>query len=115
MVEEIRALCKQQGISLTKLEQKLGFGNGVIGRWDKSKPSYDRIVKVADALGVSVSDITGEGIKKELTPNWDELRKLTPDQYKNAYREMTDSELYIMMADIANELKSRAEGGEGHK
>ena len=63
MVEKIRKLCKKQGTSLTKLEQQLGFGNGVIGRWNKSKPSYDRLEKVANALGVPVSALTGEGQK----------------------------------------------------
>lgn len=99
MVEEIRALCKQQGISLTKLEQKLGFGNGVIGRWDKSKPSYDRIVKVADALGVSVSDITGEGIKKEPTPNWDELK---PEDIKSLLERMSRDQLLDVIAAATN-------------
>lgn len=116
-VDNIRAACQKQGTTLAEVERALGIGNGVIAKWEKKKgsPPYDRIIAIAEHLRVPVSDITGEGIKKELTPNWDELRKLTPDQYKNAYREMTDSELYIMMADIANELKSRAEGGEGHK
>ncbi len=65
MVEKIRELCKKQGTSITKLEQKLKFGNGVIGRWDKSKPSYDRLEKVANALGVPVSELTGEGQKNK--------------------------------------------------
>lgn len=65
MVEKIRELCKKQGTSLTKLEQQLGFGNGVIGRWNKSKPSYDRLEKVANALGVPVSYLTGEEQKEK--------------------------------------------------
>ena len=66
MVERIRELCKKQGTSITKLEQSLGFGNGVIGRWGKSKPSYDRVEKVANALNVSVSYLTGEAEQKEI-------------------------------------------------
>ena len=65
MVERIRELCKQRGTSITKLEQSLGFGNGVIGRWNKSKPSYDRVEKVASALGVPVAYITGETAENE--------------------------------------------------
>jgi len=73
MVDKIRELCKKQGTSLTKLEQQLGFGNGVIGRWNKSKPSYDRLEKVANALGVTVSDLTGEGQKNSPAPEGAEL------------------------------------------
>lgn len=47
------------------MEQQLGFGNGVIGRWNKSKPSYDRLEKVANALGVPVSYLTGEEQKEK--------------------------------------------------
>ena len=60
MVDKIRELCKQNGTSIFKLEKQLGFGNGVIGRWDKAVPNYERLSAVASALGVSVSDLTGE-------------------------------------------------------
>ena len=60
MVEKIRALCKEKGISIFALEKQLGFGNGVIRRWDTSAPSYERVSAVADALGVTVAELTDE-------------------------------------------------------
>ena len=60
MVDKIRELCRQNGTSIKQLEKDLGFGNGVIARWSKSKPSYERLAKVALALNVSVSDLAGE-------------------------------------------------------
>lgn len=71
MLDKIKALCKEKKTSISKLEKQLGFGNGVIGRWDKSVPSYERLAAVANALDVQVSYLTGEtddpsaGIKKE--------------------------------------------------
>lgn len=71
MLDKIKALCKEKKTSVAKLEKQLGFGNGVIGRWDKSVPSYERLAAVASALDVSVAYLTGEtddpsaGIKKE--------------------------------------------------
>lgn len=59
MVSKIRELCKQNKTSIAALERQLGFGNGVIGRWDKSVPNYDRLCAVANALGVSVAELTG--------------------------------------------------------
>lgn len=74
MLDKIKALCKEKKTSISKLEKQLGFGNGVIGRWDKSVPSYERIAAVANALDVQVSYLTGEtddpsaGIKKDPIP-----------------------------------------------
>lgn len=70
MVDKIRELCKKNGTSIFKLEKQLGFGNGVIGRWDKAVPNYERLSAVASALGVTVAELTGEadekGIKNSL-------------------------------------------------
>lgn len=73
MLDKIKALCKEKKTSISKLEKQLGFGNGVIGRWDKSVPSYERLAAVANALDVPVSYLTGEiddpsaSIKKDPT------------------------------------------------
>lgn len=53
-VELIRKLAKEKGISLTKLEEILGFGNGTIGKWIKQSPSVDKLSAVANYLSVSL-------------------------------------------------------------
>lgn len=53
-VDIIRKLAKQKGVSLTKLEEILGFGNGTIGKWAKQSPSCDKLGAVADYLSVSL-------------------------------------------------------------
>ena len=57
MLEVIQSLCKDQGISVFKLEKELGFGNGTIYKWEKSSPSIEKVQKVADYLKVSVDRI----------------------------------------------------------
>lgn len=61
-VEIIRALCKKKKTSLTRLEEKLGFSNGYIGKITKrpSSPPYERLVAIANELEVTVPDLTGE-------------------------------------------------------
>lgn len=61
-VETIRALCKKKKTSLTRLEEKLGFSNGYIGKMAKrpSSPPYDKLVAIANELGATVSDLTGD-------------------------------------------------------
>ena len=36
LVEKVKKLCEERGISVPKLEKELGFGNGAIYNWDKS-------------------------------------------------------------------------------
>ena len=86
MVDKIRELCKKNGTSIFKLEKQLGFGNGVIGRWDKAVPNYERLSAVASALGVTVADLTGEadekGIKKDPIQKDEADNRMNPDYLK---------------------------------
>lgn len=73
MVDKIRELCKKNGTSIYKLEKQLGFGNGTIGKWAKApkSPPYAKLTAVATALGVPVTELTGEAApaaKKEPAP-----------------------------------------------
>lgn len=108
MVERIRELCKQRGTSITKLEQSLGFGNGVIGRWSKSKPSYDRIEKVANALDVSVSYIVGDTdqTEKPATVSGDELDETTRE-IMNILSDLTPEELALAKVRLLKIKESR--------
>lgn len=58
--EVIKNLCDKNGISVTALEAKLGFGRGSIGKMRSSQPSIKRIQKIADYFGVSVDYLMGD-------------------------------------------------------
>ena len=66
-VNNIRAACKSQGITLAELERSLKIGNGVIARWEKQKgyPPYDRLIEIASFLNTPVSRLIG---KEQETP-----------------------------------------------
>lgn len=51
--------------------------------------------------------LTGEGQQKSSLPDGRELKKLTPDNFKVAYSDMSLSELHTMMADIMEEIQGR--------
>ena len=59
MVERIRTLCKEKGISVAELERRCGIGNGIVARWKTSKPAYDRLAAVASELEVTVDYLRG--------------------------------------------------------
>ena len=54
MLDKIKELCREKGISISQLEQSLGFGNKAIYKWDEQTPGIDRVKKVADYFGVTV-------------------------------------------------------------
>ena len=96
MVEKIKELCKENKVSVLKLETSLGFGNGTIGKWKKHTPSHDKLKKVADFFGVSVDYILGNTDTKEKDPVisdevseqrkrlMEQLSSLSPDQLDQA-------------------------------
>ena len=59
LTEQIHELAKQNGTSFSGIEKALHFGNGTIRAWDQSKPSYDKVVAVADFFGVSIDTLVG--------------------------------------------------------
>lgn len=60
MLEKIKTLSKEKGISINKLEQDCGLKSGAVYHWNDSKPSYDKVITVAKYLGVSVEELTGK-------------------------------------------------------
>ena len=59
LVERIRRLCLEHGISVRQLELRTGLAERTIGRWNDNKPSIDKVEKVADYFGVSIDYLLG--------------------------------------------------------
>lgn len=57
MVEKIRAICKEKGIAVSRLEKDLGYANGYLNPKKAESLRKDRIVEIANYLGVSEKDI----------------------------------------------------------
>ena len=81
LVEFIRASCKNQGSSITKMEKDLKFANGTVGKWANGKryPPKDKLLLVSNFLRISIEELMGEE-KKEKPNTLDgiELEKLSP-------------------------------------
>lgn len=54
LVENIQFLCDKHKTNFKNLEKNLDLSNGTISRWNTSKPSYDKVVKVANYFNVSI-------------------------------------------------------------
>ena len=57
MIDTIKDLCRINRISVSELEELLGIGKNTIYRWDKSSPSIDKVIKVADYFEISLDEL----------------------------------------------------------
>lgn len=54
ILQRVESLCKEKGVSISRLEKDCGIGNATIKKWDESVPRIDTLKKVADYFGVSI-------------------------------------------------------------
>ena len=95
LVEYLRKLCKENGTSLTKIEELFGWANGTIGKWSKNKklPSHDRLKAIADHFDKTVAEIIGEeGEVMNLVLPEQSTRGMTPEEREAHYRGLHLSE-----------------------
>ena len=57
--ERIKALCKNNGVTINKLEKTLGFGTGYVAKLNNSVPNTAKIKLIADFFNVSVDYLLG--------------------------------------------------------
>ena len=60
MVENIKRICAERGMTVQQLEERANVAAGTVGRWGKNgkfTPAVDKVKRVADALGVTVDEL----------------------------------------------------------
>lgn len=62
--ERVAELAAAQGLTIAELERKAGISNGTIGKWNRQKPSIEKLQKVADYFDVSTDYLLGRTEKK---------------------------------------------------
>ena len=60
LFERISTLCKERGISISKLEQETELGNATIRGWKSSSPRVDSLKRVANYFDCTVDDLLRE-------------------------------------------------------
>lgn len=58
LYDNIKAVCKKQGISVNSLENKLGITRSYLSKWNTVIPSIAMVKEVADGLNVSLDELT---------------------------------------------------------
>ena len=57
LFDNVRALCNERNIAMSKLEDDLGFPRSYICKWNKNEPGIRKVQKVADYLGVTIEEL----------------------------------------------------------
>lgn len=63
MVENIKRICAERGMTIQQLEERANVAAGTVGRWGKDgkfTPAVDKVKRVANALGVTVDELLRE-------------------------------------------------------
>ena len=66
--QNIKSIADSQKVSIRKIEQDTGITLGSIYHWNDVKPSVDKVVKVANYLGVTVEELIYFNNSSTVTP-----------------------------------------------
>lgn len=104
LVEKIRELSNEKGMSLPQLETTLGLGNGTISRWRNASPNTDKLQKVADYFSVSMDYLLGRDTQ-ELTPKDERDISKTVSDLMDRLTSSDGAPLYFDGAEMTPETK----------
>ena len=60
LIADIKILCKKHNTSIPRLEKELGFSRGAIYKWDVSRPTVDKVQKIAKYLDTTIDSLVCE-------------------------------------------------------
>lgn len=103
MINQIKALCKKNNITVQWLALHFGWGANSINRWDDNKPSIDKVAQVADFFNVSIDYIYGNA--RDVL-NADEIQIIK--KARNLDKNGLETVLYIIDSELRrmNEITS---------
>ena len=67
ILNNIKALCSQKGISLRQLEQACGLSPRYVYKWDTATPGVDKVAVIADYFGISIDELIGREVKDQIS------------------------------------------------
>lgn len=85
LLDRVKMLCKERGISQGKMEKEIGISNGASSKWKNSSPSMEILQKLSIFFNVSV-DYLMSGEEKEGEEKYylnDETSRIAQDIFEN--------------------------------
>ena len=62
----VKAKCKEKGLSVSLVEKKAGLSTGAISKWNTSSPTVEKLAAVAKVLECTVNDLLHEDTVKKI-------------------------------------------------
>lgn len=111
--EKIKELADKQGISLNKLEEKLGFSRNTIYNMKKSTPNVERVSMIAAYFNVSTDYLLGRTDNPTIAGSHDykwegktlNVEEMASNVMMFGGRELTDEKKKIIQSIIEGYLK----------
>lgn len=110
--EKIKELADKQGISLNKLEEKLGFSRNTIYNMKKSTPNVERVSKIADFFNVSTDYLLGRTENPNIARDGDastplDLRDIAAQSMLFDGKPLTEDDIDFITAVLEAHLKNK--------
>lgn len=58
--ENVKEACKKRGVTISKLEEDLGFSRSSVCKWNENEPGVYKVKQVADYLKLKVEELLKE-------------------------------------------------------
>ena len=110
--EKIKELADKRGISLTKLEEDLGYSRNTLYKLKSQKPNAERISEIADYFNVSTDYLLGRTDNPKITTGGDtsaplDLRDIAAQSMLFDGKPLTEEDIDFITAVLEAHLKNK--------
>ena len=110
--EKIKELADKRGISLTKLEEDLGYSRNTLYKLKSQKPNAERISEIADYFNVSTDYLLGRTDNPKITTGGDasaplDLRDIAAQSMLFDGKPLTEEDFDFITAVLEAHLKNK--------
>ena len=110
--EKIKELADKRGISLTKLEEDLGYSRNTLYKLKSQKPNAERISEIADYFNVSTDYLLGRTDNPKITTGGDasaplDLRNIAAQSMLFDGKPLTEEDIDFITAVLEAHLKNK--------
>jgi len=110
--EKIKELADKRGISLTKLEEDLGYSRNTLYKLKSQKPNAERISEIADYFNVSTDYLLGRTDNPKIATDGDasaplDLRDIAAQSMLFDGKPLTEEDIDFITAVLEAHLKNK--------
>lgn len=110
--EKIKELADNHGISLTKIEEDLGYSRNTLYKLKSQKPNAERISEIADYFNVSTDYLLGRTENPNIAKNGDasaplDLRDIAAQSMLFDGKPLTEEDIDFITAVLEAHLKNK--------